>query len=412
MDEQMKLALQEALNEFKSALPQGLTKEEMMSEVKSLESRLAEQFQAKDYESEIKSLKDAMIALEEKASKPSPTMEQKSIADALLGVFEEKGVKSFSDLKKFGTDEMEVKADNEFTTASQTGTIMRTQEVSPVSFPRVRPYAFLRQPGIRTGTVENGKSVLLWTPAAYTSNAGYVGEFAAITNGNLATSQEKTRKMAKLGARQIMTQETFEDLPQFAQRVQAKLVESVELKFDELILSGEGNDATKSTEVYGLKTDQMTAFDPTVVDKVVSANVSDVVDACATQAELDLYKTNTIWMNPKTANRLRRTKDTTGQYVINQLITGELVLGGHNVIANKGIGAAEMIVGDISAIQIWFKRNFTMKMEELPSLDAWAMYVYLRAQVLVEDEDIKGLIYVSDVAAAVDAITVNPAGEA
>ena len=405
----MKKALQDALTEFKSQLPAGLTKSEMEAEVKALETRLAEQFDAAELKSELGKVKNALIALEEKANKPAASMERKSLADAIVETLEQKGIKNLAAAREMKGD-IEVKADNEFTTASQTGTIMRTQEVSPVSFPRVRPYAFLRQPGIRTGVVESDKSVLLWTPAAYTSNAGYVGQFTAIADGNQATATEKTRGMAKLGARQIMTRETFEDLSQFAQRVQAKLMESIELKFDELILSGAGNDGTKPTEVYGLKTAQMTAFDSTKVDKVLSANIADLVDACATQAELTLYKTNTVWMNPKMANKLRRTKDTIGQYVVAQLITGELVMGGHRVITNTGIGVNEMIVGDIAAIQLWFKRNFMMRFEDKPDLDAVAMYVYLRAQVLVEDEDIKGLIYVSDVAAALELITENPAG--
>lgn len=338
-------------------------------------------------------------------------MKSVTVADAIVNTFEEKGIKKIVELKKLALsgEEFELKADNPLLTTSQTGTIMRTQEVSPVSFPRVRPMAFLGAAGVRVGTVESGKSVLLWTPAAYTSNAGYVGEYTAVANGNGVTATEKTRKMAKLGAFQIITAESLEDLPQLAQRTQAKLMESIQMKFDELIISGEGNDSTKPTEVYGLKTSQMTAFDATKVDSVSKPNVSDLVDAAATQAELTLYKTNTVWMNPKTANKLRRTKDTTGQYIINQLITGELVLGGHRVISNTGIGVGEMIVGDASAIQIWIKRNFAMKFEDKPSLDAVAMHVYFRGQVLVEDEDVKGIIYIDNIDTALGAIATEEA---
>ena len=81
--------------------------------------------------------------------------------------------------------------------------------------------AFLRQ-GITTGTVDAGKSLLMWNPAAYTSNVGYVGEYDVVANGNLATATEKTRGMAKLGGFQVITSETFADLPQFAQRAEAK----------------------------------------------------------------------------------------------------------------------------------------------------------------------------------------------
>jgi HK97 family phage major capsid protein len=330
----------------------------------------------------------------------------KSIADAILEVFEQKGLKTLADIKKLAGEEIEFKADNPLLTSAQTGTIMRTQEVSAPSFPRLRAKAFLGQPGLVTGTVMNGKSVLLWTPAAYTSNIGYVGENAAAADGNVATAIEKTRAMAKLGGFQIVTSETFADLPQFSQRVEAKLMESLELKLDELILTGDG-DSGEPTHIYGLKNGNMTTFDPTVVAAIEKPNVADLLDAASTQAELNQYKTNTVWMNPKTANRLRRSKDSTGQYIINQLLTGELVMGGHRVISNTLLGANEMIVGDISTIQLWFKQNFEMEFERIASKDAWAMHVRLRAQTLVEDEDIKGLIYIADTDTALGAIAVE-----
>lgn len=403
MEQELKQELANMLNDFKKSLPVGVSAEDLTAKMAEFETKLAEKFTPKDYSGELEALKTAMLEIESKVARKS-SERRKSVAEAILDTLKEKGVNNYADLKKLKDQEIELKADNEIATSVYTGNVSRTQEVAPVMFPRLRPTAFLGQPGIRTGVVESGKSILLWTVGAYTSNAGYVGEFAAIADGNAATGTEKTRKMAKLGARQIITQETMEDLPQFAQRVQAKLMETIQLKFDDLVLAGLGNDSTKPTEVYGLKTNQMTAFDSTKVFTVVDPNVADLVDACATQAELEQYKTNTVWMNPKLANKLRRSKDTTGQYIINQLLTGELVMGGHRVITNTGIGANEMIVGDAAAIQLWFKRNFTMKLEDKPDLDAMAMYIYLRAQVLVEDEDIKGLIYVADVDTALQAI--------
>lgn len=403
LKQELKQDLANMLNDFKKSLPVGVSAEDLTAKMAEFETKLAEKFTPKDYSGELEALKTAMLEIESKVARKS-SEKRKSVAEAILDTLKEKGVNNYADLKKLKDQEIELKADNQIATSVYTGNVSRTQEVAPVMFPRLRPTAFLGQPGIRTGVVESGKSILLWTVGAYTSNAGYVGEFTAIADGNAATGTEKTRKMAKLGARQIITQETMEDLPQFAQRVQAKLMETIQLKFDELVLAGLGNDSTKPTEVYGLKTAQMTAFDSTKVFPVENPNVADLVDACATQAELNQYKTNTVWMNPKLANKLRRTKDNTGQYIVNQLITGELVMGGHRVITNTGIGANEMIVGDAAAIQIWFKRNFTMKLEDKPDLDAMAMYIYLRAQVLVEDDDIKGLIYVADVDTALQAI--------
>lgn len=397
--------LKAMLEEFKAGLPKNLSIEEVN---KAIDEKVKGLEGIEELKATVETIKNGIVALEGKLEEKSNVKQHKSIAEAIVEVFESKGIKSLADIKAHAGQEIEVKADNEMTTAAQTGTIMRTQQVSEVAFPRVRPYAFLRQPGIRTGVVGEGKSILLWTPAAYTSNVGYVGEYDVVANGNAATAQEKTRKMAKLGGFQIITSETFSDLPQFALRTQGKLMESLELKLDELILSGDGADGGANTEkIYGLKSSQMTAFDATVIDKVEKPNISDLVDGAATQAEISLYKTNTVWMHPKKVNKFRRTKDTTGQYVINQLITGELVMGGHRVISNTGIGENEMIVGDISAIQLWFKQGFEMEFERIAGKDAWKMHVRTRAQVLVEDEDKKGLIYIDNVDTALAAINAD-----
>lgn len=399
--------LKAMLEEFKAGLPKNLSIEEVN---KAIDEKVKGLEGIEELKATVEAIKSGIVAIEGKLEQKGVEKKHKSIAEAIIEVFESKGIKSLADIKAHAGQEIEVKADNEMTTAAQTGTIMRTQQVSEVAFPRVRPYAFLRQPGIRTGVVGEGKSILLWTPAAYTSNVGYVGEYDVVANGNAATAQEKTRKMAKLGGFQIITSETFSDLPQFALRTQGKLMESLELKLDELILSGDGADGGANTEkIYGLKSSQMTAFDATVIDKVEKPNISDLVDGAATQAEISLYKTNTVWLHPKKVNKLRRTKDTTGQYVVNQLITGELVMGGHRVISNTGIGENEMIVGDISAIQLWFKQGFEMEFERIAGKDAWKMHVRTRAQVLVEDEDKKGLIYIDNVDTALAAINADEA---
>jgi len=64
-----------------------------------------------------------------------------------------------------------------------------------------------------------------------------------------------------------------------------------------------------------------------------------------------------------------------------------------------------MIVGDISVIQLWMKQSPELEFERIASKDAWKMHVRLRAQLLVEDEDIKGLIYVADIDTELDNLT-------
>jgi HK97 family phage major capsid protein len=329
-------------------------------------------------------------------------------ANAFLNLLESKGVKTFADLAKFADDfkqGIEVKADP-ILTSDYTGTISRTQEVSPVKFAPVRPFAFM--PYVRNGNVSNGKSLIMWTPGSYTSNVGYAGESTNTVSENQASAIEKTRQMAKISAKQYMSAETFEDLPQFAQRLQEKMYSESQLFVDEKILNGAGNDATKPREIYGIIGEGSTAFEPTDAASVFKPNISDLVDACATQALIAKYVVNTVWMSPKTANKLRRTKDSDGQYIVNKLITGEDVLGGLKVITNQLIGDDELVVGNASLIQLWTKRTLNIRIgqfgKEDIEADTFTAILFYRAQVLVEDEDKKGIIYVSSIAAALAGI--------
>jgi len=420
-------AMIDQINEVKESV-KGISLEEVNTELKNLSDQIKGLETAKGEEgdddeatkAEIDILKEAIKEIKDDFKKDAGK-QYKGVAQAILDMFEEKGIKSMADVKKLASqgEEIELKADNPVSNTSYTGDYSRTQAVDPAAqFPRERPTAFLRM-GISGGTVVSGKNLLLWTVGAFTETVGYAAEMADITTGaseiagSTGTATDKTRKMAKIAARMIMSAEVFEDLPQFAQRCESKLMEKVDLWLDQKIWDGDGVDGGALTQhIYGVKTGQCTALDTAAAAKVEKANEADLVDACATQAEEAVYVTDTVWMTPKRANKLRRTKDTTGQYVVNQLITGELVMGGHRVIKTtlmQNGDADSMLVGSAALIQLWIKRNVSSEILRVPKTDTYEMYVYSRAQVLVEDNDIVGLVYVEDVDAALEAITKDNA---
>ena len=388
--------------------------EQKNSTIADLKSQI-EAIEAKGYDgyrSEIDTLKGIVADLEEKSSKGG-SEKNMGIAEAVKAFFVEKGITSVEKAKPFAGQEFELKADNPISNTSYTGNYSRTQAVADVRFPAERPKAFLDK-GIRVGIIENGKNILLWTTGSFTEVVGYAGELDDITTGGTevagssAAATDKTRKTAKIAARMILSEEVFEDLGQFGQRAEQKLVEKVDLWLDQKIWDGDGNDSTATGHIYGAKTQGITAFDSANANKVAKPNESDLVDACATQAEESYFKTNTVWMSAKLANKLRRTKDVNGQYIVNQLIDGTEVMGGHRVIRTplmQNGSTQSMLVGDASLIQLWMKRNVSTEIIRNAKKDCYEMYLYARCQELVEDEDKKGLIYVADVAAALTAIT-------
>lgn len=385
------------------------------SEIKSEIAEIKELASNAELKSQVQELEDNFTAKINELKEASNT-EVKSDAlltpsGAILAKLEELDIKSYKDLQAYEEKSkalskgLEIKAD--ITTGSVTGDVSRTQEVSQVKFPRLRPLAFLGN--VFQGTVANAKSIIMWTPGTYTANTGYAGEGANTVTENAATAQENYRKMAKISAKQYITTETFEDLPQFAQRLESQLTMNAQLFADTEILSGDGNDATEPNHFYGIIGQGSTAFDAGSAAKVTAPNEADLVDACATQAEIAQYMVNTVWMHPTLANKLRRTKDTTGQYVVNQLITGEEVIGGLRVIRSTAIGANAMLVADAAMIQVWIKRNLELKIGQYSESDVendrYTSILFMRGQCLVEDEDKKAVVYVADVEAALTAIT-------
>lgn len=352
-------------------------------------------------------------ALEQKEEKPS-------IAKAIVDMFSEKGITSIATITKdILGEEIELKADNPLTNASWDGNYGRTQAVSNQErYPLERQTAFLNK-GIRTGVVGAGKNILLWSVGKFTEVVGYASELGDVTSGGTAIDgskaevTDKTREMAKIAARMIMSAETFEDLGQFGQRAEAKLMEKIDLWLDKNILKGDGNDATLKKHIYGILTGQSTAFDVVNADKVPLANAADLVMSAVTQAEEGTtdddagFSPNTVWMTPKRYNQLRRMKDADGQYIVNMLVTGEAVMGGLTVVKTKLMrtdNGDAMLIGNPALIQLWMKRNVSAEILRVPKTDSYELYIYARAQVLVEDEDIKGLIYIEDVDTAIGAI--------
>lgn len=337
-----------------------------------------------------------------------------SIAEAVEKAFKENKIESIEKVQEFASTGkvIALKADNPITNASFTGNYSRTQSVSPLRFSPTREFAFLGK-GITTGVVSGGKNVILWTVGSSTQNVAYIGELADATvtvDGSTVTALEKTRKLSKLIARGVISRESLEDIPQLASRAEVKTMEAAQLWLDNEIWNGVGS-AINDTKIYGIIPDQSTPFSSAGIPKVVAANVSDLADAAKLMAKKAKHSVNTVWMSDTLAFTLQHTKDKNENYIINRLVDGTLVMGGFNVITNEDLfgGATEkMLVGDPSKIQLWVKRGLELEFERIPKTDSFNYYIYGRQQVLVEDEDIKGLIYISDVAAALTAITVTP----
>lgn len=392
--EQLTEAVKTAIDALKTELKPNIdANEELKTQIGKLEHALKVQG-------------EAMLML--KSGAYGKKEENKSFADKIVDAFKTAKVDNFMALKEckgFAVDIQHDVIKDSIYTGNYTGTVSRTQAIGNPMFPPVRPLAFM--PYARTGVVTNGKDRIMWVPSSYTSNVGYAGEGTNTTSEDAATATEKTRGMAKISAWNQITAETFEDLPQFAQQLQGKLLEGVNLFTDVQMWIGDGNDSTHPDHVYGIKTQGCTAFDAASAISVEKPNIADLIDAMATQAEVGFFVANTVRMSPRLANKLRRTKDADGQYIVTTLVTGEEVIGGKRVIRTTVLSDNELIVGNDSLMQLWSKRAVTLKVGQFDDdakKDKYTALVFARVQCLVEDYDKVGIVYCDDVESALVAI--------
>lgn len=341
----------------------------------------------------------------------APTMELK---DAIKEVLEKEEVKSiFTSNKAAGMQTFELKA----ATSDVTGTIAVTDMKNDINFPRLRALSFL--PLLPQGMVGTDKNRIGWIEGTYTSNVGYVGEATAVTTADAMTAVEKTRAMAKASAKIKVTKEMTTDYSYIASKLQNKMLTKGLLFLDKELWSGDGNDSTAANHIYGLK-GHATAFSatksglallvekPTVVDVVEAARLQCAVIDAANLTDAGGYTPNVLFINPVTMSKIRLAKGTDGNYLVNRLADGTLTLNGLTIIESNAVGVNELMVMDSSVAEVYFKQNPEIQIgQEATDLtqDQYTIVMFLRAQLVIEGPDKLGLVLVSDISAAITALT-------
>lgn len=341
----------------------------------------------------------------------APTM---ALKDAIKEVLEKEEVKSiFTSNKAAGMQTFELKA----ATSDVTGTIAVTDMKKDINFPRLRALSFL--PLLPQGMVGTDKNRIGWIEGTYTSNVGYVGEATAQATADAITAVEKTRAMAKASAKIKVTKEMTTDYSYIASKLQNKMLTKGLLFLDKELWSGDGNDSTAANHIYGLK-GHATAFSatksglallvekPTVVDVIEAARLQCAVIDAANLTDAGGYTPNVLFINPVTMSKIRLAKGTDGNYLVNRLADGTLVLNGLTIIESNAVAVNELMVMDTSVAEVYFKQNPEIQIgQEATDLtqDQYTIVMFLRAQLVIEGPDKLGLVLVSDIAAAITALT-------
>ena len=243
----------------------------------------------------------------------------------------------------------------------------------------------------------NGNKVA-WIEGTTEKNVGYVAELAAASKSDV-TFIEKTRALAKVATYMEISSETegwYEMLYDFCvaegQRIIMKDV-------DAKVWSGAGNDSNKPKEIYGIK-GAATAF--AALGEYENATVGDVILDAIAQVQKAGYRADVAIVSYKTLASLRGIKDTTGNYLYNQL-TG--MFGQVQVYPSDQFTDAEVLVADSYCAEIVIAPLYELEFSRQASTDSWRVDLRRHVQVKVPTAKKAGIVYASNVANAITAIT-------
>lgn len=277
---------------------------------------------------------------------------------------------------------------------------------------------------IRKAYFQQDKNTLVWLAGTYASNIGYIGEGVSITDGDTMAVVEESRGVAKISAKLKITEEMREDTSYVSSLLANQMSGKAMLWIDKQLYGGDGidNDNAKKKHIYGFQT-HATAFSatkagvaaifqsPTLTELVSAVKLQgQMIDATvATNNDDPGYNIDLVYLNPIDAEIWRHTKDTKGQYIIQRLADGTQVMNGMRVIETKAVVSNTMFAMDANVATLWVKRNPVLKFGQEQddfSTDHYTYVMFTRMQLVVETRDVKGLIYVADIKAALATLEV------
>lgn len=331
----------------------------------------------------------------ENLRKQLKSKEQKTFGDALLEMLEQNksAIEAFvsAENKQYGTLSFKL------STANITGTSLGIQLDPTVHSDKIAALSFYN----RFRKIPRTGNILEWLEGSDTDNTGYVGELTAPSTANVYSVSGKTRQFAKLASFIEVSQETTDWFNLIYQWARTTGIQRILKKADELIWSGDGNDTNAKTHVYGIKTQGSTAFAASGA-KYKAATVADVILDAIAQVKKNGFMANTVFVPFSLEAQIRGLKNASGNYLYNQL-TG--MLGQVQVIPSADLGASELVVCDDSCVEIAERGQYELELERVAGKDGYNVWLRKALQVKVPAAEKKGVVYVSNVATAISAIT-------
>ena len=403
MDEELKKAMNEALEGFKKSLPafvddaslktafadfkkemQTAYGEEITKGLSSLEDKIKEQGEV------LASMKNATPA--KTKSFRELLVENKGEFDAMIKANGAGLVRISTSLKTVST-------------ANATSDTDSYQDRGVGQIQRGMPYMRDLFPKVMLGN-NTHDSVSWWEQLAVTNNAGNVAEVRTAPTSSNLTWVKKT-----LDGRRIMdwtkiSLDSLKDIDFVQGEIQGLVNKNMKLKENSQLISGLGT----GNEIAGIET-YAQAFVTTGIS-IVDANLIDLLAKMKTQIAVDMLggaMANYALVNNADVDNVRLKKDKNNNYLYPAwAIGGNVSVGGISLIENPLVTADTLLLGDfnMATLYIWDDLMIEIaQIEDDKKTGLTTIIAYQRENLRVKDVDVKSFVKVASIADVLATIT-------
>ena len=345
MNEELKNSLDSLAGEIDSKIE---TKSmEVVETIKADNANKVQEVETK-IEAMAKRLDDAEMinkkAFEAKAEAPM------SFKSALEKAIEDGGLDSY---KKNGSAELILKADMKIS-SDFTGDVIAPTRVDGVKFDPAKP-SHIREI-LPIGSTDSDV-VRYVKETAYSDGASFKQEGATLGQTDFEL-EAKDANVRKLGTYLRVSEEMMDDYKQLVSYLSARVPSKIMAVEDTQILNGNGSNPNLS----GLFTDGTAFSAGSFAGAVSNANEFDVLVASMNQLALANYQADYIVLNPTDFHKILLLKDTTNQYLKDQVYAGlQPNFMGVPVILNTACTAGKFLVGNFAmGSQLWVREGISL----------------------------------------------------